>query len=161
MLYYNPALSSVELKPGQYEVLDPTDPITYDSTVHWPAPLPVDVLIKINEIQATMAMGLESKRGALRKMGEMFPDQKLSEISDELLDDAKDQGAMQMLQAQIAGFIMQATGMTPDGMPMMGVDAEGNQTMQPPQFSPELAQELMYRAYAVDPVQRDTFETHS
>jgi hypothetical protein len=45
-------------------MLDPADPITYQTTVHWPPPLPTDVLVKLNEEMMKMQMGLQSKRGA-------------------------------------------------------------------------------------------------
>jgi hypothetical protein len=77
----------------------------------------VDVLIKLNEVQAKMQLGLESKEGALRTLGEEFPREKLAEIFEELQDDAIDQGALDLMRAQIQQAIMLATGMvpTPDG----------------------------------------------
>jgi hypothetical protein len=98
-------------EPDQLTQLDPLDPLTYHTTVHWPEPLPVDVLIKLNEVQAKMQLGLESKRGALRILGEEFPNEKMAEIFEELQDDALDQGALDMMRAQIQQAIMLATGM--------------------------------------------------
>ena len=98
-------------EPDQLTQLDPLDPLTYHTTVHWPEPLPVDVLIKLNEVQSKMALGLESKRGALRILGEEFPNEKMAEIFEELQDDALDQGALDMMRAQIQQAIMLATGM--------------------------------------------------
>ena len=72
--------------------------------------MPMDTLIKINEIQAKMAMNLESRRGALRDLGEQFPDQKLREIFEEVLEDTKEQGALDLIRCQIAAFNMMATG---------------------------------------------------
>jgi hypothetical protein len=65
-----------------------------------------------------MAMGLESKEGALRMLGEEFPREKLAEIFEELRDDAIDQGALDMLRAQINQAVMMATGLLPgpDGL---------------------------------------------
>jgi hypothetical protein len=91
-------------------VLNPDDPLVYKTTIHWPPPLPVDILIKLNEIQAKMALGLESKRGALADLGNEFPDEKMGEIFDELVADAKDQGALDMLKAQIQAVILSVTG---------------------------------------------------
>ena len=82
----------------------------------------MDVLVKINEIQAKMALGLESKRGALRDLGEQFPDQKMQEIFEEILEDTKEQGALDLLRAQTAQIQMAATGMMPDGTPLMMAD---------------------------------------
>lgn len=116
MLAYD-ASKSAEPESDQLTQLDPADPLTYKTTVHWPEPLPVDVLIKLNEVQAKMQLGLESKRGALRILGEEFPNEKMGEIFEELQDDAIDQGALDMMRAQIQQAIMLATGMmpTPDG----------------------------------------------
>lgn len=100
-------------EPDQLTQLDPADPLTYKTTVHWPEPLPVDVLIKLNEVQAKMQLGLESKRGALRILGEEFPNEKMLEIFEELQDDAVDQGALDMMRAQIQQAIVLATGMIP------------------------------------------------
>jgi len=61
-------------------------------------------------------MGLESKRGALRALGEEFPNEKMAEIFEELRDDAMDQGALELLNAQIGASVMSLTGMvSPDG----------------------------------------------
>jgi hypothetical protein len=91
-------------------VLDPNDPLVYKTFIHWPPPLPVDALIKLNEIQAKMALGLESKRGALADLGNEFPDEKMGEIFEELVADAKDQAALDMLKAQFQAVILEATG---------------------------------------------------
>jgi hypothetical protein len=112
MLVYDP-MKSAQPEPDQLTQLDPADPMTYKTTIHWPEPLPVDVLIKLNEVQAKMQLGLESKRGALRILGEEFPNEKMSEIFEELQDDAVDQGALDMMRAQIQQAIMFATGMVP------------------------------------------------
>ena len=106
--------------------------------------MPMDKLIKINEIQAKMAMNLESRRGALRDLGVEFPDQKLREIFEEVLEDTKEQGALDLIRSQIAAFTMMATGMTPDGQPLMGQDAEGNPVPAQPPVDPQLAQEMQH-----------------
>lgn len=111
-LMYNQTLGEPP-EQDQLPQLDPADPLTYQTQVHWPEPLPVDVLIKLNEVQAKMALGLESKEGALRALGEEFPREKLSEIFEELRDDAVDQGALDMLRAQINQAVMMATGLLP------------------------------------------------
>lgn len=165
LLAWDPNMSSIDLKPGQYQVLDPQDPVTYETSCHWADPLPVDALIKINEIQARMGMGLESKRGALRDLGEMFPDQKLTEIHEELMEDLKEQAAMNLIQAQAAQFIMYATGMTPDGQPLMipgeagPAGEDGTPGPMAPAVDPAMAQEIMNRAYGVVPAERTDFDT--
>lgn len=107
--------TDVPLKEYQMPQLDPSDPITYQTMTTWPAPLPVDVLVKLNEIQAKMALGLESKRGALRELGIDEPDEKAAEIFNELVEDAKDQAALDLLKAQAASIVMAATGVIPSG----------------------------------------------
>lgn len=122
------------LKSGQYDRLDPQDPLTYRSYAHFPQPLPLDKLIALNEVQSMLSLGLESKEGALRVLGEEFPTEKLYEIRQELLDDARADGALKLIQTQIEQEIMQLTGnMMPEGesgMPAGGgaPGAPGGQT---------------------------------
>lgn len=114
-LKYNPDTEGI-LEDGQEEELDPGDPEIYLTTCEWPEPLPVDVLVKLNEIQLKMELGLESKRGALKDLGEEFPDEKMQEIFEELLKDVKEQGALDMLRSQIHSAILQETGIPPEGV---------------------------------------------
>ena len=58
-------------------------------------------------------MGLESKEGALRTLGEEFPEEKLEEIRAELISDAEADGALQLVKIQIQKAIMDMTGMMP------------------------------------------------
>jgi hypothetical protein len=101
------------IKPGQLQQLDPNDPISFRSIVHFPQPLPLDKLIALNEVQTLLSMNLESKEGALRALGEEFPAEKIQEIRQELMDDAKADGALQLLKNEIAAEIMSLTGMAP------------------------------------------------
>ena len=155
---YNPIVSATMLKPDQMPELDPALPVSYRSYVDWPSPMPMDTLIKINEIQAKMAMNLESRRGALRDLGVQFPDQKIREIFEEVLEDTKEQGALDLIRSQIAAFTMAATGMTPDGQPMMTADAEGNPVPAQPPVDPALAMEMQQLAYGMMPPQMVDFE---
>jgi hypothetical protein len=102
--------TDVKLKKGQLDKLDPQDPLTYRSYVQFPQPLPLDKLIALNEIQTLLSLGLESKEGALRTLGEEFPAEKLNEIRQELLDDATADGALKLLQTQIETEIAELTG---------------------------------------------------
>ena len=156
---YNPYLSSTYLKPDQMPALDPSMAVSYRTYVDWPSPMPIDRLLKINEIQALMAMQLESRRGALRDLGVQFPDQKIREIFEEVLEDTKEQGALQLIRSQIAAFTMAATGMTPDGQPLMGQDAEGKPVPATPPVDPAVAQELQMLAYGEMPPQMADFES--
>jgi len=61
-----------------------------------------------------LSLGLESKEGALRTLGEEFPAEKLNEIRQELLDDATADGALKLLQTQIEQEIAELTGTMPN-----------------------------------------------
>lgn len=130
-LVYNPETDGL-IEEGQPPVIDPMDPLVYIADIEWAPPLPVDALIKLSEIQQKMMLGLESKRGALKDLGQPFPDEKMQEIFEELVKDAKDDGALAMLKAQIQSAILAATGMQvgEDGSmtpPMAGqTDQDGN-----------------------------------
>jgi len=110
---WDPNSSTVPLKPGQVDKLDINDPITFRSYVHFPQPLPLDKLIAINEVQSMLSLGLESKEGALRILGEEFPQEKLTEIRQELQDEAMADGALKLIQTQIEQDIMALTGSMP------------------------------------------------
>jgi hypothetical protein len=118
-LIYNPETDG-PIKAGQLDRLDPNDPLTYQSHAQFPPPLPLDKLVLLNEIQQRMSMGLESKEGALRMLGEEFPEEKLNEIRFELMEDAKSDGALKLVQVQVQKEIMDMTGMMPgpDGTAM-------------------------------------------
>jgi len=157
-MMYNPTLSAVAPDPNQITVLDPANPVTYRTDLHWPDPMPMDRLLKINEIQALQAMSLESRKGALRDLGEQYPDQKLEEIFEEMLEDLKEQGALDLIRAHIAQFQMATTGMTPDGQPIM--TPEGGMAPAGP-VDPALAQEMMERAYQPKPPQVMDYDSNS
>jgi hypothetical protein len=150
---------------GQLTQLDPANPNTYRTEIHWPEPLPVDQLIKLNELQSKMAIGLESKRGALRALGEEFPNEKMAEIFEELRSDAYDQGSLDMIQTMISQAIMTMTGMVPgpDGtaQPVMpsaggpGVNSTGQAGAGPgilPGIQPngDVVNQLVQRAYGAN-----------
>ena len=97
-------------KPEQLVQLDPNDPETYRSYCHFPPPLPLDKLIVLNEIQSLLSLGLQSKEGALRDLGEEFPESKLQEIRKELIDDAVADGALRLVQTQVDQEIAEMTG---------------------------------------------------
>lgn len=115
-LAYNPDSEGIITDPEtQALILDPLDPQVYQVSSEWPQPLPVDVLVKLNEIQAKMALGLESRRGALRELGEEFVDEKLEELYNERLMEAKQDSALEFMKAKFDAAILQATGMLPEG----------------------------------------------
>ena len=132
--------TEVSLKKGQLERLDPNDPITYRSYATFPQPLPLDKLIALNEIQSLLTLGLESKEGALRTLGEEFPAAKLNEIRQELQDDAVADGALKLIQTQLEAAIVKLTGSVigTGGAPLMddgssAGGAGGGEQAAPPQ----------------------------
>lgn len=127
-LKFNPQTNGI-MKEGQPPELDPLDPIIYRTTIHWPSPLPLDKLIKLNELMVEIQLGLQSKRGALRELGEEFPDEKMDEIFEEQWEEAKEEGVLQLQKMQIASVILALTGLNPvDGTePEPTKDAEGNE----------------------------------
>jgi hypothetical protein len=115
-LTYNPNTDGA-LKPGQLTQLDPNDPVTYINYAHFPPPLPLDKIVLLNELAQKLSMGLESKAGALRALGEEFPAEKLEEIRQELIDEAKAEGSLNLVKAEVTKQLMDLTGMMvgPDG----------------------------------------------
>ena len=109
-------MTQVPLQPGQTSQLDPNESITYRNFAHFPPPLPLDKLIILNEIQSKLSLGIESKAGALRILGEEFPDAKLQEIRQELIKDAKADGAIKLVQTQVENEIASLTGMLSGGI---------------------------------------------
>jgi hypothetical protein len=153
-LFWNPEVDGA-LANGQAQQLDPNDPITYLTFTHFPPPLPLDKIVLLNELQQKMSMGLESKEGALRALGEQFPNEKLEEIRAELRDDAESEGALNLVKVQIQKQIMDMTGMMagPDGTatpvdPMMMGDGDvmGDGALGPQGASPDPAGDAMTAA---------------
>jgi hypothetical protein len=172
---------SDEIVGGQTWQLDPNDPLTYRSFVHFPPPLPLDKLIVLSEVQTKMSLGLESKEGALRALGEEFPGSKLQEIRQELIDDAKADGAIKLVQTAVENEIASLTGMLSGGIggqpvPVnpaaggnmmgggVGPDGQPQQQMMPPMLDPialqaeaaeqQLRAELVTKAYGTQLPQR-------
>ena len=114
-MMWNPMIDG-ELTQGEAQVLDINDPLTVQNFVHFLPPLPLDKLIVLNEIQSKLSLGLESKAGALRTLGEEFPYEKLEEIRAELISDAKADGAVKLVQTQIENEIAEMTGMLSGGL---------------------------------------------
>jgi hypothetical protein len=111
---YNPMTDGI-MRDNQPPAIDLWDQAIYDIEVMFPPPLPQDQLVVLNEIMTELQLGLESKAGALRKLGEQFPDEKLQELFQEQLDDTKMAGAQRILDSQINAAIMMLTGIIPDG----------------------------------------------
>ena len=172
-LVWNPA-EDMPLEPDQVPVLDLQDPITFQTTVIFPPPLPLDKLVVLNEIQAKMSLGLESREGALRVLGEEFTDEKLAEIRAEMIEDAKTDGALDLVKTQIANEIAAMTGAYPPenapvpAPPPMPTDLTGDgvpDTLTGPGISndpeaqlaeQEIRNDLLTRAYGTKAPQRST-----
>jgi hypothetical protein len=183
VLAYNPD-TDPPIKVGQVEVLDPNDPLTYITYAHFPQPLPLDKLILLGELQQKISLGLESKEGALRALGEEFPEEKLREIRQEQMEDVEADGALTLVKVQLQKQIMDLTGMLPgpDGTsatpmdPMMmgngdvlgdGIEGSPEENAQDPnansnpeemQAEGELRERLVQQAYGANVPQRNTID---
>lgn len=129
---YDPMTDGIR-RDNQPMYIDMLDPKVYDIEVMFPPPLPQDQLVVLNEIMTELQLGLESKSGALRKLGEQFPDEKLQELFQEQLDDTKMAGAQRILDAQINAAIMMLTGIIPDGAgtPVPSAESTTTKTRKP------------------------------
>lgn len=114
-LIYDSETEGILQEDNQPFILNPDDPEVYDITVSWPPPLPVDQTIKLTEIQAKKALGLESNIGALRELGTEFPDEKFQEIFEEKVADLEQESAMQIRRAIAAAYVQKLTGLVPEG----------------------------------------------
>lgn len=114
-LYYDPNTAGIREDDTQPLVLNPIDPGVYNIECHWPPPLPVDKTIQLSEIQVMQQLGLESKIGALKLLGEEYPDEKLQELFEERMTDLEQDGAMQIRQAMVAAIVQKLTGLVPEG----------------------------------------------
>ena len=168
VMMWNP-LTEGSLEQGEAQALDINDPLAVQNSVHFLPPLPLDKLIVLNEIQSKLSLGLESKAGALRALGEEFPYEKLEEIRSELMADAKADGAVKLVQTQIENVIANLTGMlsgglggqpvpmapgqpggpaeSPEGMPMMPPPIIDQATIATEQAEQQLRVDLVTRAY--------------
>lgn len=115
-MLYDPSTEGL-IDEDQPQIVNPLDPLAYRTWAHWPAPLPVDQLIALNEIQVKTLLGLESKRGALATLGEEFPDEKMLEIFEQQKQDAIEAAALDFFKASAAAVTMAATGVFPNGDP--------------------------------------------
>ncbi len=129
---YDPATDGI-MRDDQPPFLDPADPQVYNLDIQWPEPLPTDQLVKLNELMVRLQLGLESKKGALRDLGEQFPDEKLQELWNEQVDDLNMDAAKRIRSAQIDAAIMALTGLVPEGAgePVPGAESTETKTRKP------------------------------
>lgn len=85
--------------------------IKYKTTIEWGDALPRDRSLDLADISTEIGLGLESKKGALKRLGEENPEAKLEEIKLETIEQAE----MDFMMAGIGGF----------GDPMAGQDGMG------------------------------------
>ena len=113
-LQFNPDTDGILNDPRvQQPFIDMNDPEAYRTECKWESPLPVDLLVKLQELMLLFQLGLVSKTGALRELGEEFPDEILQELFEEQVTEAQQDAAKQVLQAHIAAMTMQLTGINP------------------------------------------------
>lgn len=131
-VYYDPNTDGI-MKPGMPPFIDPADPQIYNIETIWAEPLPTDSLAKLSELQAKLALELESRKGALRELGEQFPDEKLEELFQEQMDDAKHSAAKRVLMTHIDSIIMALTGVIPvdGGTPVAPGESTETKTRKP------------------------------
>ena len=131
-VYYDQATEGIK-RPEQPDFIDPSDPQVYHNEITWPEPLPTDVLVKLNELMVKLQLGLESKKGALKDLGEQFPDEKLQELWLEQIDDLNMDAAKRIKTAQIDAAIIALTGIVPEGAgePVDGAETTETETRKP------------------------------
>lgn len=75
---------------GALELPEDVPPsLKYQTYIEWGDALPRDRSIDLSDIATEMGLGIESKRGALRRLGEEDPESKLEEIREEQLEDSQ------------------------------------------------------------------------
>jgi hypothetical protein len=126
-VYYDPMTDGIK-RDDQPDFLNPADPQVYHNEVVWPEPLPTDTLVKLNELMVKLQLGLESKTGALRDLGEQFPDEQLQELFQEQIDDLKMDAAKRIISAQVDAAIIALTGIVPEGAGEVADGAETTET---------------------------------
>jgi hypothetical protein len=84
----------------------------------------MDMMLLLQEETAKLQLGVQSKIGVLRAMGEEQPEIKMQEVFEEQVEDLKNEGALAIMRAQIqlsatilGGGIEPAPGPNADGTP--------------------------------------------
>lgn len=131
-LAYDPDTMGI-MHDDQPPMISATDPQVYNLDIKFPPPLPQDELVLLNEIQAKLALGLESKEGALETLGEQYPDEKLQQLFEEQVNDTKMEAARRLVSTHIDSLIAQMTGIVPDGAgePLDGGETQQTETRKP------------------------------
>lgn len=129
-LLYNPDTEGI-WQEGMPFILDPRDPLVYRVNITWPSPFPVDRMAILQEMEIMQALGLESKVGALRTLGEEYPDEKLQELFEEQLEDVKREMAKQLYMSAAQSYMMQETGIAQEGVVAVEPDGTPKQAATP------------------------------
>lgn len=72
----------------------------YKTSIQWGQALPRDRSMDLADISTEMGLGIESKIGALKRLGEENPDSKLEQIAEEMMEQAQ----MDFMTAGLSGF---------------------------------------------------------
>lgn len=102
------AVGALEIPEGIHPAL------RYKTSIEWGDALPRDRSILLADISTEMGLGIESKKGALKRTGNENPKAKLEEIKEESLDQAE----MDFMTTGLSGF----------GDPSAGADGMGTAT---------------------------------
>lgn len=94
ILKFYEAVGAIELPE------DVAPSLKYQTLINWGDALPRDRSIDLSDISTEMGLGIESHRGALKRLGEENPDQKLEEIKQEAMDQAE----IDFMTTGISGF---------------------------------------------------------
>lgn len=111
---YDPTTSGI-LDPdlGQQDYISPMDPQVYDVEIDFKPPLPVDELVTLNTELMKVQLGVQSKKGVLKALGEEFPDEKLAELEEENRRDRLMSAEDRLYNAAVDAGIMTLTGVVP------------------------------------------------
>jgi len=107
---------------GQQPMLNPMDPEVYDLDIEFEPNLPIDKIVKLQELTQEQMLGLTSRKAMLTELGVEFPDERIAELEQEAMRDAKQQAALRVFNAYVDAAIMALTGVVP---------AEGAQPVEP------------------------------
>jgi hypothetical protein len=98
---------------GQQPMLNPGDPEVYDLDIEFEPNLPIDKIVKLQELTQAQMLGLVSRKSMLTELGVEFPDERLAELEQEAMRDAKMQAALRVFNSYVDASIMALTGVIP------------------------------------------------
>lgn len=95
---------------GVLELPDIHPSLKYQTKIQWGDALPRDRSIEVADIASEMGLRIESRKGALKRLGEENPEAKIEEIDEEMMQQAE----MDFMAAGLGGFGDPAAG--PEGL---------------------------------------------